>query len=110
MTNEQFVAASNRLETITTVAQNGNRRPARNSTNSSLSPLQEQNPKMPKTYRYTERRLRVEEFDCQLPEEARPELGAKPTVPFGESRNRARGGGTVPDAWGGDQSVEPAEG
>jgi hypothetical protein len=31
-------------------------------------------------YRYPERRLRVEEFECQLPREARAELGAKPRV------------------------------
>jgi hypothetical protein len=29
-------------------------------------------------YRYPERRLWVEEFDCQLPREARAELGARP--------------------------------
>ncbi len=31
-------------------------------------------------YRHPERRLRVEEFECQLPPEARVELGAKPRV------------------------------
>ncbi|HZC35848.1 MAG TPA: hypothetical protein VE242_09560 [Chthoniobacterales bacterium] len=31
-------------------------------------------------YRYPERRLRMEGFECQLPQGARAELGAKPQV------------------------------
>jgi hypothetical protein len=98
----KLVAASNSLETITTVAQNGNCRPSKGSTKSALSHSKRRTPntknhfahfhgkdhpricKMKhnsrhedrtRMYRYPERRLRVQQFDCHLPEESRAEMG-----------------------------------